>query len=273
MHEGTISVKRKTLTKQLNSDANSAALHLHRLFAPLGITNMNLSQLIGFVVGAICFLASNCYAQLAPDSRSAAYMWPPEMQKRLHALGLYLDKNLLGKAEVCSGKVWIEPISVGVVQPLFFPEGSVHPTRGMWTIRYRFDRCNESITYNALFRANAQGPATIFDMPPGTTLASPQLMRDLNPALYIAASSHNKDNRDCKVVAVMDTSVTKQPASLNVGGETIDGVWEEQWTVRTCSGTFSMPFCFIPQKAGGTIWKHAKCESDSTSTTQSLRPQ
>jgi len=192
------------------------------------------------------------------------------MQKRLYALGLYLDKNLLGKAEVCTGKVWLEPISVAVLQPLSFPEGSAHPNRGAWTVRYRFDRCNESITYNALFRANAQGPATVIHLPPGTTLASPQLMQDLNPALFMAASARNPDNKDCKIVAVTDTSVTAQPASLKIGEETLDGVWEEQWTVRTCSGTFSAAFCFIPAKAGGTTWTQTKCEPDNIAAARAL---
>lgn len=220
------------------------------------------------IVTVVCAVSQALAQQ--PDSKSAAYMWSPEMQKRLYALSLYMDKNVLGKAEVCEGKVQLEPISVGVLQPLSFPEGSAHPNKGIWTIRYRFDRCNESVTYNALFRANQQGPSTVFHLPPGTTRASPKLMQDLSPALFTAASTRNSDQKDCKIVAVTDTSVTVQPTSVKVGDETLDGVWEEQWTVRTCSGTFNMSFCFIPERTGGTTWTHMKCEPANIATARVL---
>jgi hypothetical protein len=234
---------------------------------------MSVSRLLHavfWIAGGLAVSASHSFAQPKPDPWSAAYMWNPDVQKRLYELSLYLDKSLLGKAEVCGGKAWLQPISVAVLQPLSFPDGGTHPNKGAWTMRYRFDRCNESTTYNALFRANPQGPATVFHLPPGTTRASPQLMQDLNPALFTAASAKNSDNKDCKVVAVTDTSVTAQPAPVKVGDETLDGVWEEQWTVRTCSGIFSMTFCFIPEKTGGTTWTQTKCEPGSISTARAL---
>lgn len=205
-----------------------------------------------------------------PDRQSAAYMWSPEMQKRLYVLGLYLDKNALGKPEPCNGKTWLEPISVAVIQPLAFPVEGTHPNKGIWTIRYRFDRCGESITYNALFKANEQGQATIFHLPPGTTKTSPKLQQDLNPSLFIAAGTRNGDNKECKLVAVTNTKVTAEPSPVKIGDETFEGVWEEIWTVRTCSGTFNMDFCFIPERSGGTTWTQSKCEPAQISTARSL---
>lgn len=230
----------------------------------------SMSSRIFFLPALLAIISlSPSFAQQS-DRQSAAYMWNPEMQKRLYELGLYLDKNALGKAEPCNGKVWLEPISVGIIQPLVFPVDSTHPTQGIWTIRYRFDRCSESITYNALFRANEQGPATVFHLPPGTTKTSPKLQQDLNPSLFIAARTRNGDNKDCKLVAVTNTTVTAEPSPVTVGNETFEGVWEENWTVRTCSGTFDMDFCFIPARSGGTTWTTTKCEPAQIAIARSL---
>ena len=224
------------------------------------------ARIVAFVMVVV---ASQALAQ-QPDRKSAAYMWSPEMQKRLYALGFYMDKNALGKTDLCTDKVLIEPISIGVLQPLSFPERGEHPNNGAWTIRYRFDRCNESITYNALFRANAQGPATVFHLPPGTTRVSPKLMQDLNASIFIAASTRNPDSKDCKLAAVTNTSVTTEPHAIKVGGEALEDVWGEQWMVRTCSGDFGMDFCFIPEKTGGTTWIQAKCEPASIESARAL---
>jgi hypothetical protein len=253
----------------------------NKIRGALGVTKMNLITnyrnirlttprgIYGVVVLFMVISIGQAFAQ-QPDRKSAAYMWSPEMQKRLYALGLYLDKNALGKTEPCNGKVWLEPISIGVLQPLVFSVEDAHPIKGAWTIRYRFDRCGESITYNALFQANEQGPTTVFHLPPGTTKTSPRLLRDLNPGVFMAANAHNGDNKQCKLVAVTNTTVTAEPASLKVGNETFEGVWEENWTIRTCSGTFSMAFCFIPEKSGGTTWISSKCNSAQIATARAL---
>ena len=193
------------------------------------------------------------------------------MQKRLYAFGQYMDKNSLGKSEVCNGSVSLHPLSVALVQPLVFSSEATHPNAGEWRIRYRFERCGESIIYNALFRANAQGIPTIVPMPPGTSKASTRLMQDLNPGLFIAASAKNGDNKDCKLVAVTNTSVTTESHTVKTDSETLEGVWEESWTVRTCSGTFSMDFCFVPdKKGGGTTWLPEKCEPTKIATARSM---
>lgn len=204
-----------------------------------------------------------------PDSRASAYMWSPEMQKRLYALALYVDKNALGKIEVCATGARLDPVSTGFLEPISFPQGGEHPNEGAWTIRYRFDRCGESIIYNALFRANAQGPATVFHLPPGTTRTSPQLMRDLNPPIFMEASKINTD-KECKLVAVINTVVTTEPTAMKVGEEMLQGIWEEQWTVRTCSGIFTKNFCFVPARTGGTTWLDSKCDPDKIGTARAL---
>jgi hypothetical protein len=216
----------------------------------------------------ICFGASYAMAQ-QPDSKTAAYMWNPEMQKRLYALALYMDKNVLGKTNACTGSVRLDPISIGLLTPLSFSDGNAHPNKGAWTIRYRFDRCGEAITYNAFFRANEQGPATIFHLPPGTTKASPTLMQDLNPALFMAAAKNTND-KDCKLVVVTNTIVTAEPAPVKVEDEILQGVWEELWTVRTCSGSLELDFCFIPAKSGGTTWIQSKCDPARIATARAV---
>lgn len=230
---------------------------------------LTVSRGIYGITALLVINISSAFAQ-QPDQKSAGYMWSPEIQKRLYALGLYLDTNALGKKDPCNGKVWLEPISVATLQPLVFSVEDTHPKKGAWTIRYRFDRCGESIIYNALFQANEQGPTTVYHLPPGTTKTSPSLQRDLNPSVFMAANIHNGDNKQCALVAVTNTKVTDEPPSLKVGDETFKDVWEESWTIRTCSGTFSMNFCFIPEKSGGTTWIASKCDPAQIATARTL---
>jgi hypothetical protein len=171
-----------------------------------------------------------------------------------------MDKFVLGKNELCQSKYWLEPISFVILEPIEFAPDKPNPTKGAWTLRYRFDRCDESVIYNAFVKANRDGIPTIFHLPPGTSRASPQLMKDLNPALSVAASIRNADAKDCRQVIVTHTSVSKEPHSLKVEDQAFDGVWEESWTVKTCSGPFSVDFCFIPERTGGTIFTQSKCE-------------
>jgi hypothetical protein len=225
-----------------------------------------------FCAGAAWAIAAQAQAQL-PDARSAAYMWAPGILQRLQALSNYMDQAILGKAEVCGGEASLQPISVAVLEPLSFTEESVHPARGAWRIRYRFDRCGEAIVYNALFRANAQAPPTVYHLPPGTTRASAGLMEELSAPLLAAAARHDGDVRDCRLVAVTNTAVTAEPGTIQAGGEVLDGVWEENWTVRTCSGPFTLDFCFIPEKSGGTTWTQSRCDPAQIAAARSLVPK
>ncbi len=171
----------------------------------------------------------------------------------------------------CTGSVALDPVSVALVKPLVFPAGSANPSAGEWRMRYRFERCGESIIYNALFRVSAVGATTVFHLPPGTSKASTQLMQDLNPSLLMAASTRNGANKDCKLVAVTNTVVTTESTTVKIENEVLAGVWEERWTVRTCSGTFSMDLCFIPDKAGsGTTWTQSTCDPAQISTARAM---
>lgn len=211
---------------------------------------------------ACTFIAftNTTFAQDVPDKQAAAYMWSPGIQKALLGLGQYMDKFVLGKSELCGSKYWLEPVSFVILEPLEFPQGRTHPTKGVWTFRYRFDRCGESVIYNALFKANREGAPTVFHYPPGISKASPQLMNDVTPTLFIAASLRNGDTKDCKMVIVTNTSVSKEPHSLKVEEQTLNGLWEEQWSVKTCSGPFTIDFCFIPEPTGGTTFTQSKCD-------------
>jgi len=214
------------------------------------------------------FLAfiGNAFSQIQPDKQAAAYMWSPDMQKSLLALGQYMDKFVLGKNEVCKNKYWLEPISFVILEQLEFPPDKPNPTKGAWTFRYRFDRCGESVIYNALFKTNNEGSPTVFHLPPGTTKTSPQLMQDLNPSLFIAATTRNGEMKDCKTVIVTNTIVSKEHHSLKIEEQTFDGVWEESWSMKTCSGSFTVDFCFIPERTGGTTYTQSKCEPTKIAT-------
>ena len=210
-------------------------------------------------IAALCVMSLQVAAQQL-DPKATAYMWAPAVMQRLQALSNFMDQSILGKPEMCTGQESLHPLSVALLEPLSFTWESVHPAKGAWRIRYRFDRCGESIVYNALFRANEHAPPTVFHLPPGTTKASAGLMEELNPGLIAAAGAHNADLKDCRLVAVTNTAVTAELGAIKAGNETLEGVWEENWTVRTCSGPFSVDFCFIPEKNGGTMWMQSKCD-------------
>lgn len=211
--------------------------------------------------------------QKTQNQTSAKYMWSREMRDRLYALSLQMDKPILSQKVPCQGKAQLEPISTATLQPLFFKRKEKNPIKGLWTIRYKFDRCGTSSIYNAIFRANKKGPADVFPLPPGTTRASIQLMKDLKPSLFMATIAHNKNNKKCRKMIVTNSKVTLKPKSMRVNNQTFNGIWEEKWIIRTCSGKFNVDFCFIPKKSGGTTWTQSQCKPSNIATALSLNPR
>lgn len=215
--------------------------------------------LFGLAIFVLC--VHSAFAQQKPDPKTASYLWSAENQKKLYIMGLYLDKELLEKETTCENKYWLEPISFSILQPLEFAADSPHPHKGLWTFRYRFDRCDESIVYNALFQANPNGQPKIIPLVPGVTHASPLLARDMMPGVAIAVVKNNGGNQ-CKTPKIVNTKVTVEPHTLKTDKEQFDGAWEEEWTVVACSAPLRISFCLLPRKTGGTSWIQGKCKPD-----------
>lgn len=209
-------------------------------------------------------------AQNLPDKQAAAYMWSPAIQQTLLGLGQSLDKSVLGVSEPCTGPYRLEPVSFAILEPFEFAPGAPHPAKGIWTLRYRFERCGGTVVYNAIFTANRGGVPSVFPTPPGTTRASTQLMKDVTPGLAIAAGQRNGEMKDCKMLIVTDTRVSREPHSLQAGGQTLGGVWEESWSLKTCAGPFTLDFCFVPEPTGGVTFTQSKCEPTQIATARSL---
>jgi len=212
-------------------------------------------------------------AQKSRDKKAINYMWSRKMRDRLYVLSLHMDKSILSQETPCQGKARLKPISTSTIQPLSFEEDDENPNKGLWTIRYKFDRCGTSSIYNAVFRAKNKSPADVYPLPPGTTRASIRLMKDLKPGLFMATVVHNKGDKDCRTLVVTNSEVTVEPKLIKVNNKKLAGVWEEKWTVRTCSGTFNVDYCFIPKKSGGTTWTQTKCEPSKIANALSLNPR
>lgn len=179
---------------------------------------------------------------------------------QLYELGIYWDRKVLSLQQDCTGKYSVFPLSMGFVEPMEFNSDSIYPTQGVWTTRFKFDRCNESIVYNAIFMAQKGKKPKIGLLVPGNTRTSPQLMRDLYSQGVILVTEIKRKNKECKEIRVLNTEVTKEPFSLKSDGKTFHGAWEEQWTVKNCDEIIEMTFCFIPTDDGGTNWSSGKCK-------------
>lgn len=207
------------------------------------------------------------------NKKASDYMWSRKMRDSLYALSLQMDKSILSQETPCQGKARLDPISTATLQTLQFNENKKNPSKGVWTIRYKFDRCGTSSIYNAVFQASKKGPANVYPLPPGTTRASIRLMKDIKPSLFMATVIYNKGDKECRTLVVTNSKVTVEPKSIKVNNQSIAGVWEERWTVRTCTGVFNVDYCFIPKKSGGTTWTQTQCDPSKIATALSLNPR
>lgn len=212
------------------------------------------------VLGAALLSPLPAPAQGTTDPQSIEYLRSEETRGALYRLGLYLDRELLQRPNPCPGEYQVVPVSYAILQPMAFRATSEFPVKGMWTFRYRFERCGDSEVFNALFLAKDSGPPEIQGLPPGTTRASPLLIRDTLMGVLTMALMKSGEGAKCKNAMVAGTTVTVPPHRASIdGAEPVDGVWEEEWTVRTCTTRVPVPVCFVPSRKGGTTWMVKPC--------------
>lgn len=186
-------------------------------------------------------------------NETAKYFGSQEYQKLLYNLGVYWDRNILQVQTHCTSKYTLNPLSFAIIKPLKFSDTNTL-IEGIWTFRYKFTRCKESIIYNALNIMKAGSKLKTIPLVPGTTNCDPILLKDAYQGLYANLSLHNKQNSTtCKTVRVLNTKVTK-PQTAN------DKAWEEKWTVLECEKKVETTFCFSPSQKGGTDWSIGKCK-------------
>ena len=205
---------------------------------------------------AIAVGSSN--AQVAPDQKTIEYLKSEANKKLITMMGLAYDQNIFDRKEICeTGYKW-DPISFAILQPLSFESASEHPDTGIWTYRFRFQRCGEAVVYNAIFQGQGGKQPRPGNLLPGFTKADVRLATDLMRGIGAAGGLAGVP-RDCKTVKVLDTKVTLEPFPQEIDGRVNEGVWEEQWVARACAKDFTADFCITPQASGGTNWSLGKC--------------
>ncbi|GKT11240.1 MAG: hypothetical protein ISEC1_P0203 [Thiomicrorhabdus sp.] len=208
---------------------------------------------------AITLSLTSMAAKSNDDEKIGKYFKSAEFQKQLFDLGVFWDRQILNIQTNCQSKYHLKPISFAYVKPLKFDDNSQHPIEGIWTFRYRFSRCNESIIYNAHISAQQGKQPKMAALFPGTTRASPQLLKDVYLGGLSSIVAKKSTNKQCKKTTVVDTKVTLQPTTAERDGKVIKGVWQEQWQLKHCDELIEATFCFIPETSGGTTWVIGKC--------------
>jgi len=205
-----------------------------------------------FVLTATAYAETvNSNADLANSKKTVAYIYSRPMVDALYRLAIEQDKKF-GLQQNCKSQYGVEPYSIVVLQPIDFPDNKQHPIKGIWNFRYQIHRCGESKFYNALFIASGTGetPPTPRAYFPGTSNASPLLIKDTMVAALVRASSQS-GLKDCKEIDVFDMRVTEDAHDVTEEGKTHRGVWNETWTFRLCGKMFDVPITFIPDATGG----------------------
>lgn len=211
------------------------------------------------IVGA--WLAGSTQAQTLPDARTIAYFNSDPYKQMISTFGMVYDEHILERKQICaSGYKW-EPISFALLQAPNFAEGAEHPQTGLWTYRFKFERCGESMIYNVLLQAQANKAPRPIPLVPGQTRTNPRLMSDLMMPLVSSGALAGVPS-DCKGIKVLDTQVTVEPFAHQAGSQVIPGTWQEMWKARACGKEFTVEFCLMPDPQGGTNWSQGKCRKN-----------
>jgi hypothetical protein len=186
------------------------------------------------------------------------------MLEAMHRLGIEEDKKF-GLQSECTSQYKTIALNVWLLQPMEFPEGKQHPTKGVWKSSYQLERCGVSKLYNALFIANSHGdlpmPSAYY---PGETNASPQLVQDAMVGA-VAVANVRSGFKDCKTFYVFDMRVTAPAHNVIEGAKTFLGVWNEAWTISVCGTMVDVAMTFIPDDwGGGTTWVIEKVQMGDT---------
>lgn len=196
----------------------------------------------------------------ADTTKVESYLKSKEFQDQLYEVGLYWDTNILGIQQSCAGEYILQLMRVDYIKPLEFYNSSLYPTSGVWTSRFSFTRCDETIIYNVIAVAQPTGKPEISALIPGTSGSSYSLLMDLyTQALPIFISTKSKD-KDCNQSPnVLDSKISMNPTTTAGEGTTHEGVWEEVWLVQHCAEEIEVTFCLIPDMNGGTSWSLGQC--------------
>jgi len=187
------------------------------------------------------------------DSAMDKYLNSPAAVRLMYEGAVFVDRSL---GIVCDGEYRIQPIVLIVVEPVNLPEGAKEATAGAWINRFDVTRCGKTKRNNLISIAQPNAEPKRRMLPPGESIASPILMMDAMAPIKLQAS--RSLDKDCREANVYDIGVTKMPHSVTEGGKTLNGVWQENWTIQGCGKMVSVPVTFIPDGRGGTTFAVGK---------------
>lgn len=192
----------------------------------------------------------NTGVDLQKNKNTATYIYSRTMLDILYRQGVELDKKF-GLQLNCKEQYNVKPISTAIWSPIDFPDDKQHPTKGIWSFRYKLERCGDSKLYNAVFIANSNGeaptPRTYY---PGSTNAGPVLIKDALRAA-VGSAQIRTGLKDCKDLDIFDMLVTEQVHDVVEGGKTYKGIWKEMWTFKMCDQLIDVSIQFTPDASGG----------------------
>lgn len=222
---------------------------------------VNLFSRLLLLVG-IFAMTSVVSANTKNAQQTSAYLNSMDFKKLIYNTSVYWDREVLNLQTNCTSKYSIEPVSLAIIKPLVFENGDQTPSDGIWTYRYQFIRCGETIIYNIYAIAQKNQAPKILRMFPGESRISPTLFKDLTVGIASGTALWAKENAKgkCQNIKVLNSEITMQPFTLKSEGKTYDGAWEEKWTIKRCEDLVPLNFCFIPVSVGGTNWSLNKCQ-------------
>ncbi len=184
-------------------------------------------------------------------SRIHDYIYSESFRPILEKIAREFDEML---GIPCDGLYEIDTAPFPTVnQPIELPENAVHPTRGVWSLRFKSIRCGKAKILNAIFQSNGMNPVKITMGFPGDSISSIQLQIDaMKHSSVIAGAVLKASGIDCKLTAIVDTRVGKNPEWKKIKGVATITKWTENWSYISCSHRIDVPIRFVVNERGGT---------------------
>lgn len=196
-------------------------------------------------------------SEVANSKKMMSYIAANEY-KILFDFGVQQDRKL-GLQLGCKSNYDVKMVSIGLLQPIEFPDNAQHPAKGIWRLGYLLNRCGEAKRYNTIFAARDNGePPTAKQFYPGASNAGPALIRDAMMAALARARIQGDFPDTCSSYDVADMVVTVPSHDVVQGTETYHRIWEETWSFNFCGRSSNVEMMFVPDKVGGGTSFHTK---------------
>jgi len=130
----------------------------------------------------------------------------------------------------------VRPVVTVPEGPRFVAEGVPLPAGGVWSNRYEIQRCDQTISYNAIAGIADNGALTVRHLVPGNTVLHPLLINQFKPKIAQLA-----EIPECKEVIVTNTA---QGVPEGYSVEHDSGVYET-WSLAGCEQAVRLVIRFV----------------------------